>query len=378
MVIELMSGFEKYATEVLNELNKFRERIRRGFEVLSGPLDISVGTTPHDVVYEEDKLKLLHYRPMVADVLPVPVVTTYALINRQYMLDLQPDRSVIRKLLEGGVDIYLIDWGYPTQMDRYLTLDDYINGYMDRVVDFVRKRTGSPKVTMMGICQGGTFATIYTALHQEKVKNLVTLVAPIDFDTQDGLLNVWAHHEDIDKLVDTFGIVPGEFMNMGFLLLNPFRLMFAKYVNFLENIDEKDFVSNFIRMEKWIFDSPGQAGEAFRQFLKDLYQKNLLVKGELKIGDRTVNLKDIKVPLLNIFAEYDHLVPPACSRGLADMVSSTDKKTVSYPVGHIGIFVSSKSQKEVAPGIAEWLRPRSQREETEVSAGRSGQKRPKK
>jgi polyhydroxyalkanoate synthase len=378
MTTETENRFEKYATEVLTELNKVRERITRGLEVLSGPLDISVGATPHDVVYEEDKLKVLHYRPLADNVLPVPVLITYALINRQYMLDLQPDRSIIRKLLEGGVDVYMIDWGYPTHMDRYLTLDDYINGYMNNVVDFVRKKTGSPKVTMMGICQGGTFSAIYTALHQEKVKNLVTVVAPIDFDTQDGLLNVWAHHEDIDKLVDTFGIIPGDFMNMGFLLLNPFRLMFAKYVNFLENIDEKDFVSNFIRMEKWIFDSPGQAGEAFRQFLKDLYQKNLLVKGELKIGDRKVNLKDITVPLLNVFAEYDHLVPPACSRGLVDMVSSVDKKTASYPVGHIGIFVSSRSQKEVAPGIAEWLRSRSQREEASESDRRGAQKRAKK
>jgi polyhydroxyalkanoate synthase len=112
-------------------------------------------------------------------------------------------------------------------------------------------------------------------------------------------------------------------------------------------------------MEKWIFDSPDQAGETFRQFIKDCYQKNLLIKNEMKLNGTKINLKNITMPLLNVMAEFDHLVPNDASKPLSDAVSSTDKDTLVFPTGHIGIFVGSKSQKEVCPKIAAWLKPRS-------------------
>ena len=111
-------------------------------------------------------------------------------------------------------------------------------------------------------------------------------------------------------------------------------------------------------MEKWIFDSPGQAGECLRQFIKDCYQGNKLVKGEMKIGDRVVNLKNITMPLLNIYASGDHLVPPAATKPLNDLVGSTDKSLYEFKGGHIGVFVGAKSQKELAPAISKWLHDR--------------------
>ena len=114
-----------------------------------------------------------------------------------------------------------------------------------------------------------------------------------------------------------------------------------------------------MRMEKWIFDSPDQAGETLRQFVKDCYQKNLLIKNEMKLNGKRINLKNISMPLLNVMAEFDHLVPNDASVPLNDAVSSSDKGTLIFPTGHIGIFVGSKSQKEVCPGIARWLKPRS-------------------
>jgi poly(3-hydroxyalkanoate) synthetase len=160
---------------------------------------------------------------------------------------------------------------------------------------------------------------------------------------------------DIDNMVDTMGIIPGEFMNVGFLMLKPFQLMVDKYVGLMDNLDDPATVANFVRMEKWIFDSPAQAGEAYRKFLKDLYQENKLVKGELMIGDRRVDLKKITMPLLNIYATEDHLVPPPSSIPLNDLVGSEDKTLYPFPGGHIGIYVSSRSQKELAPRVSEWL-----------------------
>lgn len=345
--------------KVIVKMNEMQKKIKKGADIMLSLQDIEVGTTPAEVVYEEDKLKLLHYIPFVKKPHPVPVLIVYALVNRPYMLDLQPDRSVVRKLLEQGFDLYLIDWGYPSYGDKFLTLDDYINGYLNNVVDAIREKTGIDKITLLGVCQGGTFSVMYAALYPEKIKNLVTLVSPIDFDTDKGLLHIWARYLDVDKVVYTLGNVPGDFLNLGFLLMNPFRLLIDKYVSFLENIDKEQFLKNFIRMEKWIFDSPDQAGEAFRQFMKDCYQKNLLIKNEMEIGGKKIDLRKIDMPVLNVFAEYDHLVPPEASKPLNEVISSKDQEIMSFPTGHIGIFVGSKSQNQVCPSIGNWLKPRS-------------------
>jgi polyhydroxyalkanoate synthase len=351
----------------VKELGDVSTKLVKGAEVLTKFDDIDVGTAPKELVYEEDKLQLYHYTQEGPVTCTTPVLIVYALVNRQYMLDLQPDKSVVRNLLQHGHDLYIIDWGYPTKADMYTSLDDYINGYLHNCVNLVRKRSGKDKINLMGICQGGTFCAIYSALYPEKVKNLMTLVAPFDFSTNDGLLFNWSKNMNVDAMVDTYRIVPGDFLNAGYLMLMPFTLNLRKYVDMLDVIEDKNKLLNFLRMEKWIFDSPGQAGECLRQFLKDLYQENKLVKGELKVGDKTVNLKNITMPLLNIYAIADHLVPPSATKPLNDLVGSTDKALYEFKGGHIGVFVGTKSQKELAPAISKWLH---ERDENGAASGR--------
>ena len=117
-------------------------------------------------------------------------------------------------------------------------------------------------------------------------------------------------------------------------------------------------------MEKWIFDSPGQVGECMRQFIKDCYQQNKLVKVELKLGDSLVDLGNITMPLLNIYASADHLVPPAATKPLNDLVGTEDKTLYEFKGGHIGVFVGGRSQKELAPAISKWLHERDNAPET--------------
>jgi polyhydroxyalkanoate synthase len=249
-----------------------QKRVSKASDVLLGTLNSDLATTPYEVVYEEDRIKLKHYtRSATADKLRTPLLVVYALINRETMLDLQEDRSVVKTFLNEGIDLYMMDWGYPTRKDRFLTIDDHVNGYINNAVDFIREKHGIPKINLMGICMGGSFCVMYSALHPEKIKNLVTTVTPSSFDTDKGLLHVWMKNLDADKMIRTFGNIPGDLMNLGFLLLNPARLMIDKYVGFSENMDNKDFVENFVRMERWIFDSPDVPGETFRQFIDDCY-----------------------------------------------------------------------------------------------------------
>ncbi|MDI9395621.1 MAG: class III poly(R)-hydroxyalkanoic acid synthase subunit PhaC [Euryarchaeota archaeon] len=363
------------------------EKFKRGMEVLLKNPDYSVGMTPSEVIYTENKMKVLHYIPTVEKTHHTPILIVYALVNRYYILDLQPDKSVIKRLLDEGFDVYLIDWGYPSGLDKYLTLDDYVNGYINTAVDKVRERKGVDKITLFGVCQGGTFSVMYAALHPEKVKNLITLVAPFDFDTDEGILFAWSKSLDVDKIVDYYGIVPGDILNIGFLLADPCRTMIDKYIGLFERMEcdddeecelrNEETMKNFLRMEKWIFDSPSQAGEAYRQFLKDCYQKNLLIKNEMMLGGKTINLKNITMPLLNMMGKFDHLVPNEASKPLSDVVSSDDKTTLVISTGHAGMFVGSKSQKEVCPTIVEWLKPKSLPDQTGEEKPKEVEEKPK-
>src|SRR5689334_15614709 len=195
---------------------------------------VKKGATPSEVVYEEDRLKLLHYPGTGAPRHATPLIVVFALVNRPYILDLKPGRSVVSHFVERGFDTYLIDWGEPTAADRHLTLDDYINGYMSNVVDFLCERTNSARASILGYCMGGTMSSMFTALHQERVKNLILMAAGIDFATTDGLLNLWTRPEyfDVDKFVDAFGNCPADFLQSSFLLLKPVQNLIEKPINF--------------------------------------------------------------------------------------------------------------------------------------------------
>ena len=342
--------------EMLNEATNFNKKITEGFSNLADVGEIGSGVTPHETIYEEDKLKLYHYKSnssMATN--SVPLLIVYALVNRPYMADIQENRSTIKGLMDNGQDVYLIDWGYADDADQYLTMDDYINGYIDRCVDILRERHNVEKINLLGICQGGTFSLCYSSMHPEKVRNLVTMVTPVDFHTPDNMLSHWVQNIDIDLLVDTQGNISGDLLNGTFLSMKPYELMGKKYLGVIDILDNPDALKNFMRMEQWIFDSPDQAAETFRQFIKDFYQDNKLIKGEVVIGNNTVNLTNLTMPILNIYGEFDHLVPPAASTALKACVGSDDYNEISFPGGHIGIYVSGKAQKTIPPEIGSWL-----------------------
>ncbi len=343
---------------ILKEMADMSQKVIKSYETLNQITDIDIATTPKTEVYAEDKLKLYRYNRDTEATHKTPVLIVYALVNTYKMLDIQPDRSYIKNLLDAGLDVYLIDWGYPTKSDKYLSIDDYVSGYINNCVDFIRKKHRIEKLNILSICQGGTLSVIYASLYPSKVKNLVTHVTPIDFSTNDGLLFKWSKDMDFDKLVESNdGLIPGDFLNQGFDMLKP-MMKVQKQQALSASIDDKDKLLNFLRMEKWISESPDQAGECYRQFMKDLYQQNKLVKGELEIGGKKVNLKNLTANLLNIYATEDHLVPPAATIPLNDLVGSKDKELYSFKGGHIGVFVGSKSQKELAPAVTSWLKKR--------------------
>jgi len=340
------------------EMGEFCQRMARAVRQF-GEIDAGrEGCSPRAEVYRQDKTVLWRYEPSSPDAGLPPIVICYALVNRPYMMDLQPDRSLIRGLLARGLDVYLIDWGYPDEGDSYLAFDDYVNRYLGSCIDHVRSTHGVESVNLLGVCQGGTMSLCHAALHPERVRNLVAMVTPVDFHTDENLLSKWVRKVDVDRMIDVLGNVPGELLNATFLALMPLKLTVQKYAGIADIAGDREALANFLRMERWIHDSPDQAGTAFRQFIRWFFQENRLVRGGLEIGGRRVDPRRITCPLLNIYATQDHLVPPSASRPLAGLTGSCDYTAFEFDGGHIGVYVSKTAQDLLPRTIAQWLEKR--------------------
>ena len=222
-VSEFMSLYPKVDPKAaLEEMSQLSEKWTEGlknFSALSKD-DVQIGTTEKTQVLQQDKVCLYRYQARAKQTLKTPLVVVYGLIGRYTMADLQEDRSLIRNLLDQGVDVYAVDWGSPSRSERWLTLDDYINGYLHDCIEYVKEEAGVDQVNILGICEGGVFSLCYAALHQDSIKNLATSITPIDFhgdiqsdNSEHGYINLWTRNldeADIDLMVETYGNMPGD------------------------------------------------------------------------------------------------------------------------------------------------------------------------
>jgi len=331
---------------------------------------IDVGQTPSNVVYEENKLELLHYESRTDEQNEVPILIVYALINQPYILDLQPDRSVVRRLLDAGHDVYMIDWNEPSRLDQHLTLHDYVNRYIDNCVDVVCERSGQESINLLGYCMGGTMSTMYSALNPEKVNALGLMAAGLCFDQTGGTLEDWGSEEyyDPQDVVDAYGNVPAEMLDDGFALMDPVDNYVSKYITLYENLESDALVQNFSRMERWLDEGIDLAGQAYVEFLEKIYQNNELYRNVLEINGERVDIENIDMPVLQIIGEYDHLIPPEASKPFNEVVGSDDVTTIEYPTGHIGMSVSSSTHEDVWPDVCDWFWTQSEAGEDESEA----------
>lgn len=361
---------------LLRELGEAQQKIARGVERIAalGEAELAIATTPKEEIWREDMVRLYRYLPDPQAAPPtgppIIVLIAYALVGRYQMIDLEAERSFVRKLLARGIHVYMVDWGEPQRRHRWLTIDDYVNGYLDGCVDVVREREAVDSINLIGVCQGGVLSLCHAALHPEKVRNLVLTVTPIDFhgdkaapEAAGGYMNRWARSltgDDIDALVDSIGNASGSSVGHSFLMMNPVGNLSKYTVDLVDLFGDDRKLVGFLRMERWIGDRPDTPGEFVRQWFKDLYQDNKLIRNELQLGGRTVDLRRVTMPVLNVSADGDVVIPTACSRGQGAHFGTTDYAELSVPGGHIGTFVGGKAQAVLAPGIADWLQSRNQ------------------
>lgn len=320
------------------------------------------GATEYDVVFETGSVKLRRYRSESPRRFATPLLCVFALVNRPYVLDLLAHKSVIRRFLDRGFDVYLVDWGEPTPADHDRTLHDYIEGHLHCIVEHVLDSCGVDQVSLLGYCMGGTMSAMYTALHQDLVRNFILMAAPIDWTDRSALLALWTDSKyfDVDNLVDTLGNIPPEFLGSSFKLLRPVDNFINKWLGFYDRMVDERFLEEFFAMETWSNDDIPIAGEVYRDFVKCGLQQNLLIKGQFPLGQKRIDLRSITCPVLNLVADADHLVPCGQSLPVNQYISSKDYEVMRVKAGHIGLAVGSKAHKELWPRACDWLAARSE------------------
>ncbi len=347
------------AERIRLEVERTIARSIKGVEYIASPAP-AMGPTPKEIVHKDGTLNLFHYHPLSDEVYRVPVLIVMATTNKGYVLDLARGQSLVEFLLRSGYDVYMIDWSPPRADEKRLSLEDYTQRFIPDCVGLVKERSEQPDVSVLGYCMGGVLSTIYTASHpNDGVKNLVCFTTPIDF-SQMTLFHKWADRRffDVDKLVDATGNVPSEILFQGFQMLRP-ATQTANQVQLWDNMWNDEFVKSFRMFDRWGADMLPLAGEYFRQTVKKLMWENGLLHATLEVGGRRIDLRDIRVPLLHVVAEHDHIVPRGASKPLIELAGSSDKEEVMLKGGHISVAAGPNASKRMWPKLDSWLSVRS-------------------
>ena len=343
-----------------SEFERTLQRNLKGLEYFttSGP---QLGASPKDVLIERGTMRLYHYRPRVDDVYRVPILLVMATTNRGYIFDMVPGQSLVEYLLDAGFDVFMLDWEAPRADERALTLQSYVLDFLPTAVERVKRETGEPDVTAIGYCFGGVLSLLWAALEGERtgLANLVTFTTPVDFSAMEMFQN-WADRRffDVDRLVDTLGNCPGDYLYTAFDMLRPGARV-AQQIRVADQLHDDQFVKSFRMFDRWATDILPLAGEYFRETTKQLMWDNRLLHGTMQVAGRPVDLGRIGVPFLHVAALHDHIVPTAASAPLLGMIGSADKEEVVMKGGHVSLVAGGNAIKRLWPKLVDWLGARS-------------------
>lgn len=340
-------------------IDKAIKRSVKGIQYMSARPQ-PVGLTPKDVIYERGTLRLYHYHAQTDDVYRVPVLLVMATTNKAFVFDLAPGQSMVEYLLQRGFDVFVIDWAPPQPDERRLRLADYTQDFIPVCIEKIRQTTGVDDVSVIGYCMGGVLSMIYAATHLDgPLRNLVCLTTPIDFHRM-GLLSVWndPRYFDVDRLVDTLGVLPTEVVLQMFEMQRPAQKL-AGQLKMWEQIWDDDYVKSFRAFERWGDETLPLAGEYVRETTKELFWANKLYTGELTVAGKPARLKDIRVPFLNIVAEHDHLAPRTATERTMSLIGSEDKREIVLKGGHVSLIAGPRAVLRMWPALERWLAVRS-------------------
>jgi polyhydroxyalkanoate synthase len=334
-------------------------RARNGIKLVAGVDRPGVGLTPKDVVWRRGRSQLWHYRNENVRYSP-PLLIVFSLISRSFILDLTPGNSFVEQLLEAGFDVYLIDWGVPDERDAQNTLEDYVDDYIPAAVERIRELSGCDQINLFGYCFGGDLTLLYAAHHPDApVRSLTVLATPVDFTEMGPLADIFrVGGMDVDDVLDDDGNVPPQVVVQGFRTLKPTAEV-SRYVTLWERLWSDEYVASYQAMTGWSDDHVPFPGAAARETVRMLVRDNGMVTDRLTVAGDPVHLRDVRLPFLTVRAERDHIVPPAATAPLIDLVGSEDKHELRLEAGHMGLVVGRTAARTTVPTIIYFLPRRS-------------------
>jgi len=328
-----------------------------GYFTSSAPV---LGASPKDRLLQRGTMNLYHYRPMSDEVYRVPLLLIMATTNRGYIFDMVPEQSLVEYLLKAGFDVFMLDWDAPRADEKHLGIDDYVLDFLPSCIERVQQETGEDDFTIVGYCFGGVLSALWAGLHPDApLKNLVCFTTPVNFSEME-MFQAWSDRRffDVDRLVDSFGNCPADYLYTAFDMLRP-GARIAGNIRLMDNMWNDEFVKSFRMFDRWAADMLPLAGEYFRETTKKLMWNNELYNGTMELGGRRVDLGAITAPFLHVTAIHDHIVPSAASAPLIEMIGSTDKEAVAMKGGHVSLVAGGNAIKRLWPKLTDWLSERS-------------------
>lgn len=330
------------------------------FQALIEEMERETAITPKELIYSDGTMRLYHYLPQTDDIYRVPLLIVMSLVSKPYIFDLTPGQSLVEYLVRQGFDVYLIDWGTPRSEHKDVDLANYIADWIPDCIAQVQKYSGQTDVNLLGYCLGGVLTSLYVALDPDgPIKNMLLLATPINgegMSSQRAMLT--SGGLDPDLIADKLGNVPSSMVEAGFQRLRPLQKTSGQMM-LLNNLDDREFIKSHLRITRWGADALPFAGAAFRTFSHDFIQENKVVKGEFELRGRKLSLGDIRIPVLHVLAEHDHVVPPASSGDLVRLIGSDDKEEWTIKGGHVSLVTGAGAVTRTWPRLIEWLAPRS-------------------
>ena len=350
--------------ELLDRVRKDVERnalrARNGVKLVAGVGRPQLGQTPRDLVWADGRCELYRYRSRQRSLSP-PLLIVFSLVSRSYVVDLQPGNSFVEHLLGAGFDVFLADWTPPDERHAHERLEDYADGYLPEAIAQTCAAAGSETVNVLGYCFGGVLALLHAARHPDApLRSLTCMATPVDFSAWHSMAEL-GRRLDVDALVDDMGNVPPNVIEQIFRVLKPTGDL-RQYATLLDNVWNDEYVNAYQAMNTWSHDHVAFPGAAAHQCVELLLRENALYEGTLCLAGEPARLEDIKVPMLTVIAERDHIVPEPVAAPLSVLVGSAESDELRLNAGHIGLVVGRTAAKVTIPRIIEFLERRSVRE----------------
>lgn len=337
-------------------------------------------------IFREGMLSIQYYPPLVDDRVQIegetivvsqkkytiPLVMVPPLGVYGWVFDLMAERSLVRYFLAQGFEVYLIDWGRPTESENYLSLETYTLNWFPKAVDLIKQHSGQSQVSLLGYCMGGLLSLIYAAAKgKQDIANIVTIASPVNVHQMNSGIGKAAQlmsgpaalmrrmtGYNLDDFDSSLFHVNGKLLSLGFKMTQPFAT-FSSYLDLVRHIGNDDYVSRYTTMNEWFNNMPDYPGATMREMVEKFGLANRMHHGRFFIGGKEISFKRIQAALLSIAGDNDAITSITSASAAMSVVGSLDKTFEIVPGGHAGLIAGGRAVKTTWVIIADWLKLRS-------------------